>query len=174
MDCSSWFWRSGIWFVRIWRSYGARVVAVDNRVDQIDFINARIAAIKNGNYNSFFHQGILEQSFFGLEKCEMIRRNLCLLTVLEGDIVDVCESKTGFNKVYLSNALTNNDKHLFFNLKRISGHLPLGGLVYAANGEEFIEVYEQSGFACDQGLTNLAYQPCWNPVVLRKIAEPEQ
>jgi len=182
--------------------HSQRVLAVDDNSEQIEYTKLKLKYLKSGDYKKFFkaregssqtHQfrGIdTSSSYLTKERLGSIRKNLKNLEIRKLDIVNAIQSKRGFNKFYLSNALTcrpenpakpiklqrlssdpflmNALSNLQGELKIISYNLPTNGLAYLAEDVPYAVYY--SGLKIDQDLTSRIKDPCWkNPVVLRRV-----
>jgi hypothetical protein len=90
---------------------------------------------------------------------------LACLEIYSGDILDFCNSTHQINKIYLSNAISEQPSELRPKLARVSDCLPIGGLIYASNGNDICEAMENTGLeVCSIGLEDFP----WNPLVLVK------
>ncbi len=149
--------------------YAGRVLAVDEEPTQVKYIIKRAGSIREGDYDAFRKSG--NKDYFNNERLDRIRAKILTpgsFDVMEGDIVDACRSMTGFNKVYLSNALSGHPDELGPRICAVSENLPKGGLVYASNGETIIRALDGSGLAFDELLAAITQDERWHPIVLIK------
>lgn len=152
--------------------FGARVLAVDKNPEQVSFIEQKVQSIQNRDYSSFLNRPITAY-YFDREMLELIRNNLSQLEVVEGDIIDVCQERQPFTKIYLSNAVSGEKEELRDKLRIFSRAIPYGGLVYAANGNTIIGSIQGTGLLLAETRTVFLKDENWDPVVLVKCCDPD-
>ena len=173
--------------------FAEEVRVVDKAPEQISLIRHRRAALEKGNYFEFFSvnkSGYVEHEknanrreyYFKKEsgRLEKIRQNLENLIVYEPeDIIEVAQLTEVYSKIYLSNAIGFSrmlpEKELQKVFNKVSINLPVNGLVYVTNHNEFMRPYLPPALTLDRELSLRARDhetnTSWNPAVYRKIAE---
>ncbi|MBW2990580.1 hypothetical protein KY348_02650 [Candidatus Woesearchaeota archaeon] len=163
--------------------HAKKVLAVDISAYQVDYIKKQARSIEIGDYKNFWlrRQGgggdpfnrSGGEPYLNKDRIDKIRKKLSFLEIREADIIDVCLSENGFDKVYLSNAINHLPDVLIPKLKVISNSMPLGGLLYASNREIIADsCVPGSGFEITQQ-PNMIEDHSWDSIVLRKTHEPE-
>jgi hypothetical protein len=163
-----------------------KVLAVDVEEDQCNYIRKQMKSLADEDYVTFLERrlnavcygDVLDEDgklrdpvtrYFNRKRLEIIRKRLPRLKIKRAEILDTCRKKRGFNKIYLSNSLMGHPDELRPKLQIVSNSIPVGGLVYASNGETISESLDGSGFALDERLTSLIEDRNWHPIVLRKV-----
>ena len=149
--------------------YAQRVKAVDLEHHQVYHIGEQVKSISKRDCKSFWTRR-RKKGYFDRERIARLKLKIPFFDVVEGDIVDVCQSENGFSKVYLSNALKGHPDELTPRLRLIWANLSNQGLVYASNGETIHNALSGSGFVFDELLTSRTRDKNWHPIVLRKVA----
>ena len=147
--------------------YVQRVKALDIDRYQVTHINKQADCISRQDYEGFWKRS-KGNGYFDRERLDRLNSRIQFFEIVMGDIIDICQSETGFNKVYLSNALTGHPDELTPKLRKLWQSLPLGGLAYASNGNTIYDALNGSGFIFDEFLTSLTRDENWNPIILRK------
>jgi len=157
-----------------------RVLLVDNRPEQIEFMKTISACIKKGDYNRFLgaRKGSSESyssdgywsslNYFTPRRFNLLKTKMNNLEIRLGNIIKMARSEKGFNKLYLSNALNHKplDSDIPMALKTVSDNTPKNGLVYLA--DSVIAHAPLWGLVKDEILTSKITDPYWSAVVLRK------
>ncbi len=142
--------------------YAGYVLAVDNNPAQIDYALKRIELVRLGLFERFLHLPAIQRrsgldsryEYFSMPgRLSRIRERLGRLDVRNCDLTGALTSE--FTKVYLSNVPGYSPGEFFRDpfksreetypgivslFKRIASALPIGGLVYAANGDDIDKV----------------------------------
>src|SRR3989344_4560886 len=158
-------------------SFGAQVYAVDNVVEQVDYVKRRIDSLKKGDFSSFedfkdYHPDDLNKAFFADgEVRERIRLNLPNLQISDAKCIFYGGLDfASFNKIYLSNAYAWSwtfpcpDKVM----RHISRRVPVGSLVY---GSATIEIPRWLfDLKVQKERTDVArsLEKGWRPMILKK------
>jgi len=154
--------------------YVKRVLAVDISQRQITHMKKQVACLEEKDYVTFFKRRG-DRKYFDTGRLGNIREKLSGLEIRKADIFDVCMNERGFNKVYLSNALSGHPDELRPCLSIISQSIPIEGLVYASNGININGALDGTGLAIDKHLAHLIFfleDRNWDPIILRKLNEP--
>ncbi len=148
----------------------SRVITVDYNSQQIDYISERMRSLRDSDFDGFLRvskegtkdANLGERSFEkSLERrnryfrqgkrLEKIRGRLGNLELVKGDIFQVTRDRTGFNKLYLSNAIGHRLNHDSRKgeqytetskvVSQVSQNLPPHGLVYVSDHEELTSLF---------------------------------
>jgi len=168
-----------------------RVLTVDIEYEQVNHIKQQATSLIRGDYYNFLMRKLGDFSpiflfpkadiqeliknemsqgtkYFNQERLDRIRRKIFALEVREADILDVCQTERGFNKVYLSNVLEGHPDELEGKLKLVAQNLPIEGLIYASNGQTIVNALNGCGLMFDEVLTAKTRDENWHPIILRK------
>ncbi|MFA7707900.1 MAG: class I SAM-dependent methyltransferase [Candidatus Pacearchaeota archaeon] len=177
--------------------YCKKVFVVDINEDQLYFIRQRVEYLKEGNINEFLTPGDFVDVFpmFTKERnnyfkhqnrLDKIKQKTDNLEILSTEKIEELNSKTLFDKIYLSNALNSSSPSLKRELKGISKNLKSGGLIYMVDYEENIKKIMSKknfifnkfphGLKIEENLTDSAtkvqcpdmFNYNWVPIVFKK------
>ncbi|MBT4376612.1 hypothetical protein HOD29_04525 [archaeon] len=120
---------------------GASVYAVDHNFHQIEYVQNRIQALRNGNKKFFLSlgDGIDSREKYVCNKLSSVnvKNNLKTLEIVAGDLFVPKIGLENFNKVYVSNALghvnfrgENIDDQMYDYLEKFIGKFEEGTLFY--------------------------------------------
>ncbi len=168
----------------------ASVLAIDKQPSQVDLARYRLECLAKGDYEGFLLSGSRFGKFTDLDKrdayfrspgrLETIRSKLLNLTILEKQLSEAITLRP-FTKYYLSNVIgdyISSMKLILELMQRMTDHLPVGGLIYMADGEKLKTsdcTYHSKlphNLQEDKDLTRKAalHEELWMPVVFRKVS----